>query len=215
VRIRTRHKLFRAIIGVAVLVFLASLFDMFLNDAAWMTYVLATYLVLAVLALVLYLGHKPVLPDEEPVPEGAVEPMPVPDPLAAEAAAQEEAVVEIEEVPKRRPIGGVHVEGPHYFRCPFCSHAFALEATHLRRTHDFRMNCPYCANSIRVPRKPKVAPGNVRPLHHAAPGERVLFACTNCGEVLRFTAPQSRLERALSVTTCPQCRSPTLALATA
>lgn len=204
-RIRTRYKLFKAIMVAAVLVFALTLYDMFANEAGWQAPLLIAYVLLIALGLLLYVGYKPTLVEPGPLGEPVAEPV-------TGAVAEEEAVVELAEVPKRRAVG-VRVEGPHAFRCPFCSQVFALEATHLDRTSDFRMNCPYCANNIRVPRRPKVAPGDLRPLAHAPTSERVLFTCNNCGEVLRFTAPDSRLERALTVSTCPNCRSPSVALA--
>jgi len=143
------------------------------------------------------------------VPVAAAEAAPEPVPMLAEEA------VELEEVPKRRPLVAADVQGPQAFRCPFCSQVFGLEATHLDRSNDFRMNCPYCANNIRVPRAPKVAAGDLQGVKDARLEDRVLYACSNCGEVLRFTAPGSRLERALSVSTCPNCRSPSLVLAAA
>jgi uncharacterized Zn-finger protein len=215
VRIRTRYKLFRAIIVVAIIVFLVSLYDMFGRDAEWQRYILLAYLVLAVLALILYIGHKPVL-TEEPIvseelvatPEGGEPQVPLPVP-------EEEAVVEVSEVAKPRAYAAGPVQGPHAFRCPYCSQVFGLEATHLRRSNDFRMDCPYCANNIRIPRAPKVAPGDLKRVKRAKHADRVLFTCGSCGEVLRFTAPQSRLERALSVRSCPNCRSPSVVLAAA
>lgn len=213
-RIRTRHKLFKIIIAVAIIVFLVSLYDMFLNEAEWQIYILLTYLVLAFFALVLYIGHKPDLNVEEPIiteqiAARGIDEAPPPVPQV------EEEAIEVTEVPKPRAYAAGPVQGPHAFRCPFCSQVFGLEATHLRRSNDFRIACPYCANNIRIPRAPKVAAGDVGVVRHARESEQVLFTCTTCGEVLRFTAPRSRLERALHVNTCPNCRSPTVLLATA
>lgn len=209
-RIRTRYTLFKGLMALGVLVFAASLYDMFANEADWQFYILAAYALLIVLALVLYIGHKPKIEEDiltEQLPADAPQALPVEEEIAA---------AEIVEIPKQRAYVPASSMGPgHHFRCPFCSNLFELAATHARRTKDFRMNCPYCANSIRVPARPKVAPGDLAAFRSAAPDERVHYACRNCGEVLQFTAPGSRLERALRVATCPQCSSRQVTVAAA
>ena len=215
-KIRTRHKLFKAIIAVAVVVFLFSLFDMFARDAEFQNYVLLAYIVLAILALILYIGHKPDLTEEEPIVAEELDATPAGmEPSLALPIAEEEAAIEVTELTKPRAYASGPIQGPHAFRCPFCSQVFGLEATHLRRQNDFRIDCPYCANNIRIPRAPKIAPGNLKGVNRAKEDDRVLFTCTNCGEVLRFTAPESRLERSLNVRSCPNCRSGSVQLASA
>lgn len=220
-RIRTRYKLFKIVILLAVVVFVVSLYDMFIAPSEQKTdlqaYVLIAYAVLILVGLVLYIGRKPKLTQDEPiiaeelaaVPEG-VEPEPLP------TLEEQEEAVEIVEVPKpRQTVSSAGLGGPSTFRCPFCSNLFALEATHVHRDADVRMTCPYCTNRIRIPRRPKVARGKTKGLRHVAPSDQVLYACNNCGEVLRFSAPGSQMERALLVQTCPNCKSRQMTLATA
>lgn len=199
-RIRTRYKLFQAVGVLAVLAFFFSLFDIFGNQSDLFIPVMIGFLVLLAVDAVLYVGRKPLL-DEEGIeteiisatPEGNE---PVPD-----------DALEVVEVARSRPrLSNVQVAGPHHFRCPFCSNLFSVELTHLRGRSDFRMNCPYCSNTIRVPREPKVTAQSIDALVHAAPSDRAVFTCTHCGEVLRFTAPGSRIERFLHVQLCPNCR---------
>lgn len=222
VRIRTRYKLFKAIIAVAVIVFLATLYDMFFNDSAWRDGLLIGYVALGVVALLLYIGHKPDLdepvavalpavePEPEPVPAIVEPPPPVePPPIETPIFAEPEPVAMIEEVPRsQRVVGAVDVQGPHNFRCPFCVSTFALEATHINRRSDFRMDCPYCGRSIRIPRDPRIAKGEPVHVEEAAPQDRGLYTCSTCGEVLRFTAPHKPDDRRYGVRTCPNCESP-------
>lgn len=189
-RIRTRYKLFRIIIGVGILVFVASLYDIFANKSEWFVYVMIGYAVLAVLALILYLGYKPDL-TEAPV---VVEPEPLPP---------QDVVTEVPPPEPRR----LNVQGPHHFRCPFCANVFALELTHLRKEHELRMDCPFCANTIRVPRTPKLSPGLPVRMDRITPPEQALFICENCGEELRYSAPGQRAEARARVHTCPHCGS--------
>jgi Zn finger protein HypA/HybF involved in hydrogenase expression len=184
-RIRTRYKLFRIILVLSIITFILSLYDIFANASAWFIPVMIVYIVLAIFALILYIGHKPQL-DEEIL--AAPEPMP-PQDVAAEVAR------------------GVNVQGPHHFRCPFCANIFALELTHLRKEHELRMDCPFCSNTIRIPRRPKLAAGQPVRLDLATPDEQALFTCENCGEVLRYTAPGQHPTDHVRVHTCPHCGS--------
>lgn len=203
-RIRTRYRVFRLVILVALLAFAFSLWDLLANDSGFFIPVMIAYAALFLLGLLLYLGHKPVLDDTvmaaefiEATPEGK----------PAEPTPEPEEVIEVVELAKTRPhIASVNVSGPHHFKCPFCSHLFSMELTHLRGRKDFWMNCPYCANNIRIPRQPRLATGKLDAVSNAAPGEKALFTCTRCGEVLRFTAPGGRLDRFLHVQACPNCK---------
>lgn len=209
-RIRTRHKLFKLLMLLAVLNFAFSLYDNYQLEQEFQVPVLLAYGVLAVLALLLYLGYKPDLSPEEPVITEEVVARPAEEEPAPELLEPETAyeAVEVEEVPKPKPAtASGDLRGRHAFRCPFCSNTFALESTHAGRAKDFRMSCPFCANNIRIPHRPKVTKGDMRALSSAPPSERVLYACRNCGEVLRFTAPGSRLRQAFSIVTCPHCES--------
>lgn len=188
-KIRTRYKLFRIIIGIGIVVFLASLYDIFLNKSAWFIYVMIAYVVLAIFALILYLGYKPRL--DEPV---VAEPAPV---------VPQDVVTEVPPPEPRR----LNVQGPHHFRCPFCANVFALELTHLRKEHELRMDCPFCANTIRVPRRPKLSPGAPVRMDRISKDEQALFICENCGEELRYSAPGQRAEARARVHTCPHCGS--------
>lgn len=186
-KIRTRHRLFKIIIAVAIVTFVLSLYDIFVNQSGWFIPVMAVYVVLAVAALVLYVGRKPQLeetvvaaPDEE-----------TPQDLAVETTPRSE----------------VSVRGPHHFRCPFCSQVFALELTNLRKQHELKMDCPYCANTIRVPRSPKLVPGSLVPMEEIQPADQAVFACASCGENLRFSAPGTAPEPRVHVYTCPHCGS--------
>src|SRR5688572_22246807 len=147
------------------------------------------YIVLAVAALILYLGHKPDL-DEEPVVLAEPEPVPEQD-VVAEVA----------------PAAPLAVQGPHNFRCPFCSNVFALELTHLQKRHETRMDCPFCANTIRIPSRPKLSPGDPVAMASISAAEQAVFVCSNCGEVLRYSAPGQRAESRARVHTCPHCGS--------
>ena len=196
-RIRTRYKLFKIIAALAVVVFVASLYDMFQNASEWFVPIMVAYVVLALGALLLYIGYKPDLDEEEgePVLSGPVV-VAAPEPIAAQDV--------VEEVPRPR---NVNVAGAHHFRCPFCSNVFALELTHLRKEHELRMDCPFCANTIRIPRNPKLSPGQAVDLTAIGPSEQALFVCEACGEFLRYTAPGQRAEDRARVHTCPHCGS--------
>lgn len=210
-RIRTRYTLFKAVAAVAILTFLFSLWDIFANHSNLFIPVVAAYLGLFVLAVLLYAGHKPVL-DEEGLETELVRA--APEGAPAEAASIE--AIEVVEVPKSRPrLPSINVAGPHHFKCPFCSHLFSLELTHLRERHDFRINCPFCANNIRIPRQPRVTAQPLDELRAAAPSDRALFTCTHCGEVLRITAPGSQWDRLLHVQVCPRCQRTGVVPATA
>lgn len=187
-RIRTRYTLFRSILAVAIAVFVLSLFDIFANASAWFVPVMIAYVALAVLALILYIGHKPDLEAETVV----AEPEPVPDQTVVEEVT---------------PAPQLNVQGPHHFRCPFCANIFALELTHLRKEHDIRMDCPFCANNIRIPRRPRLSPGRPVRTELATPEEQAAFVCDNCGEQLRYTAPGRRAMDKARVHTCPHCGS--------
>lgn len=204
-RIRTRYKWFRILILAAILAFLFSLYDIFANDSHLFIPVMGAYLVLFVAGLLLYLGHKPIL-DEEGLQTEVVTARPEGEPAPTPPEEEEEAV-EVVEVPKpaRPRVPHLNVAGPHFFKCPFCSNLFAFEMTHLGGRKAFRMNCPYCANSIRIPRQPKVATQKVEGLWHPTPEAQALMTCTRCGEVLRITAPGSQWERLLHVQACPHC----------
>lgn len=188
-RIRTRYTLFKGIIALAVVTFLVSLYDIFARDSEWFFIVMAVYAVLALFALVLYIGHKPRL-EGEPTP---VEPVPV--------VPDQDVVAEVEPA---RPLA---VEGPHHFRCPFCSNIFALELTHLQKKYELRMDCPFCANTIRIPARPKLAPGLPIQMDAVSPPEQAVFVCFNCGEMLRYSAPGQRAEDHARVRSCPHCGS--------
>jgi Zn finger protein HypA/HybF involved in hydrogenase expression len=187
VKIRTRYKLFKAIIVLAVVVFLVSLWDIFGNDSDLFEEIMLAYIVLGVLALILYIGHKPDL-DEEPVVLATPEPMP-----------EQDVVAEV--------TPGLEVQGPHHFRCPFCSNVFALELTHLQKRHETRMDCPFCANTIRIPSRPKLAPGEPVAMDSISAAEQAVFVCSNCGEIIRYSAPGQRAEERARVHTCPHCGS--------
>jgi Zn finger protein HypA/HybF involved in hydrogenase expression len=187
-RIRTRYLLFKIILGVAIAVFVLSLVDIFGNKSGLFIPVMITYVVLAVLALILYIGHKPDLEAETVL----AAPEPVPDQTVVEEVT---------------PRPALNVQGPHNFRCPFCANVFALELTHLRKEHDIRMDCPFCANTIRIPRRPRLSPGQAVRTDLATPEEQALFVCENCGEVLRYTAPGQQAVQNARVHTCPHCGS--------
>lgn len=207
-KIRTRHKLLKAIMVLAVLTFLVSLYDMFYNDASWEAILLITYVVLAFLALLLYIGFKPSLEKDEPIvteelraePAG-VDPLPAPLPVDEPLVAEE-----IVEIPRRHTTAGP-LEGPHTFKCPFCSNTFALEASHIQRKADFRMNCPFCGNDVKIPQTPHLTRARGVDVRHARTSEKALYTCSSCGEVLRVTAPGSLLERFLNIRACPNCNS--------
>lgn len=188
-KIRTRYTLFKIIIALAIVTFLVSLWDIFGNASDLFEEIMLAYIILAVAALILYLGHKPDL-DEEPVVVAEPEPMP-PQDVVAEVA----------------PPQPLDVKGPHNFRCPFCSNVFALELTHLQKRHETRMDCPFCANTIRIPSRPKLAPGNPIEMGAISAAEQAVFVCANCGEVLRYSAPGQRAEDRVRVHTCPHCGS--------
>lgn len=209
-RIRTRHRLFKVLVALAVIVFAGTLYDMFVNDSGWQIYFLLGYGVLLLAALLLYVGRKPVLPDDL-VSEVATA---APEPVAPAGQPTEEAA-EVRPDPPRRALGHAAMGGPHHFACPFCSHRFGLQATHVRRLADFRLDCPYCGNSIRIPRRPRVTSAPLDDLEAAAPPDRVHFACERCGEVLRLTAPGARSDRPPTVSNCPHCQNATVVLAAA
>lgn len=152
-KIRTRHRLFKIIIGVAIATFVLSLYDIFAHQSGWFIPVMAVYVLLAVAALILYIGRKPQLEEETVV-------------AAPEAEAPQDLAVET------TPRSQVAVQGPHHFRCPFCSQVFALELTNLRKEHEMKMDCPYCANTIRVPRSPKFVPGSLVPMDDVRPTDQ-------------------------------------------
>lgn len=187
-KIRTRYTLFKILLGLAVFTFLVSLWDIFGNQSDLFEEIMIGYVVLAVLALVLYIGHKPDL-DEEPVVLAAPEPVPEQD-VVGEVGAP-----------------ALDVKGPHHFRCPFCSNIFALELTHLQKRHETRMDCPFCANTIRIPARPKLSPGEPVAMGSVSAMEQAVFVCANCGEVLRYSAPGQRAEDRARVHTCPHCGS--------
>lgn len=220
-RIRTRYKFFKLFALLAIVVFGLSLYDVFMNDADWLIYILIAYGALLLFDLLFYLGRKPILEEGEPIVAEEIQATPEPvegeeAPAPPPPAGEPVEAVEVVEVPKRRSVAVSHnVRGPHHFKCPYCTNLFALELTHLNQRADFRMTCPYCGNSIRIPRRPRVAPGDLGSLRSAAPRDRVLYTCSNCGEVIRFTAPQSRLNELLNVSTCPHCRSGRVSSATA
>lgn len=189
-KIRTRYTLFKIIIALAVVIFLVSLWDIFVNESDLFEEIMLGYIVLAVAALILYLGHKPDLDEEEPIVLAEPEPMPAQDVVA--------------EIAPPQPLD---VKGPHNFRCPFCSNVFALELTHLQKRHETRMDCPFCANTIRIPSRPKLAAGNPVEMNSVSAAEQAVFVCGNCGEVLRYSAPGQRPEDRLRVHTCPHCGS--------
>ncbi|HLE48122.1 MAG TPA: hypothetical protein VI818_07485 [Candidatus Thermoplasmatota archaeon] len=192
-RIRTRYTLFKVIAALAVLVFVASLYDMFQNASEWFIPIMVAYVVLALFALLLYLGYKPDLEEE-----AAQAMVAAPEPISPQDVVEEVAPP---------PTLDVKVSGAHHFRCPFCSNTFALELTHLRKVHELRMDCPFCSNTIRIPRNPKLSPGLPVDLSSPAPAEQALFVCENCGEFLRYTAPGQRAEDRARVHTCPHCGS--------
>lgn len=214
-RIRTRHKLLKLLAGLAIVVFLASLWDMFLNDGELIIAVLGAYAVLLFLALLLYVGHKPTLDPREPIVAEELDARPVPVAGEPEEPAwptegedeEPEDVTQIEEVPKPRAhVGTLDVGSTNHFKCPFCSNVFGVAASH-RRRNDFRVNCPFCANSVRVPKRPKVTQGDLSEFSHASPSERRVFACAECGEQIQFTAPHGKPARSLHVMQCPNCKS--------
>ena len=188
-KIRTRYTLFKVIIALAIVTFLVSLWDIFGNESQLFEEIMLAYIVLAVLALILYLGHKPDL-DEEPVVVATPEPVP-----------DQDVVAEV------TPPRALDVQGPHNFRCPFCSNIFALELTHLQKQHETRMDCPFCANTIRIPARPKLAPGEPISMASISAAEQAVFVCSNCGEVMRYSAPGQRPEDRIRVHTCPHCGS--------
>ena len=190
-RIRTRYKWFKILIALAIVTFIISLYDMFANQSDWFVYVMIVYLVLAIIALILYIGHKPTLEDEPTPVLAEPEPTPVPQDVVEEVTPPME----------------LQVQGPHHFRCPFCANIFALELTHLQKQHELRMDCPFCANTIRIPRRPKLAAGQPVEMSGIGPREQAIFACENCGEALRYSAPGQRAEERARVYTCPHCGS--------
>jgi DNA-directed RNA polymerase subunit RPC12/RpoP len=222
VRIRTRHSLFKALIVVGVVTYLVFLYDILLNESAWFIYVMIAFLALIVLALVLYLGRKPDVAEEteaeyavEALPEEpaeeAVEAEPVPwpgyeaEPAPAPEPEPDETVEIVEEIPKpRTPVPATAIHGPHHYRCPFCSRVFSMEATHLTGRMELRLSCPFCRNRIRVPSQPRMVVGHV-PSMPATQHEQAAFTCNECGEVLRFTAAASAIQRMLHVQNCPNC----------
>ena len=117
------------------------------------------------------------------------------------------------EIPKpRAQLTGASMHGPHHYRCPFCSHVFSFEATHLKERKDVGAACPYCSNHLRIPARPHVVVGPI-PRGALMASDRVAFACGNCGEVLRFTAPGSSIQRYLRLDACPHCGSTRLSRA--
>jgi DNA-directed RNA polymerase subunit RPC12/RpoP len=189
VKIRTRYLWFKGIIVAAIVTFAVSLFDIFGNDSEWFAPIMIAYIVLAVAALILYIGHKPDLDDG---PAVVATPQTMPD---------QDVVTQLA-TPKH-----LDVKGPHNFRCPFCSNIFALELTHLEKRHEIRMDCPFCANTIRIPSRPKLAPGTQIAMETIGPAEQAVFVCGNCGEVLRYSSPGHRAEEHARVHTCPHCGS--------
>jgi len=189
-KIRTRYKLFKVIIALAVVTFLVSLWDIFGNKSDLFEEIMIAYIVLAVLALILYIGHKPDLDEEEPIVVATPEPMP-----------DQDVVAEV------TPAPALDIQGPHHFRCPFCSNIFALELTHLQKRHETRMDCPFCANTIRIPSRPKLAPGEPVAMESISSAEQAVFVCGNCGEVIRYSAPGQRPEDRARVHSCPHCGS--------
>jgi DNA-directed RNA polymerase subunit RPC12/RpoP len=221
-RIRTRHKLFKLLILLAVVNYLVFLYDVLLNESEFFVYVMIGFLAILFFVLLLYIGVKPDLDDEpelletvtaEPeademedslfaAPAEEEPPMaePTPEPILEEAP-------EVVEIPKPHAnVDAANMRGPHHYRCPFCSHVFGVEATHLRNRRELRVSCPYCANHIRIPAKPKVVVGEV-PRGRVEDKDRVAYSCSNCGEVLRITAPQSSIRRRLIVQACSHCGS--------
>lgn len=209
-KIRTRYTLFKAIIVVAILVFLATLYDMFQNASEWIAIMFLLYAVLAVFALLLYIGWKPNLDEEEAVVSEVIRAEP--EPPAAVAVApppgHEEPLWadEIVEVPRRRT-PWANLQGPHHFKCPLCANVFALEASHIQRKSDFRLNCPYCGNDVKIPHLPHMTRAKRADVAHARADEKGMYTCTSCGEIVRVTAPGSALERLLNIKACPNCSS--------
>ncbi len=212
-RIRTRHTLFKVLIAAAVLAYLAFLYDIILNDSAWFIYVMGAFVVLILLTLLLYIGVKPdvepgdILAAETVEAEPEAEELPEPEPQVELPPPTPDEAVEVVEIPKpHAQVDPSRIRGPHHYRCPYCSHVFSMEATHLDRRRELRVSCPYCSNHIRIPAAARIVVGEV-PHGWVPDTDRMAYQCQNCGEVMRFSAPASGIKRRLNVQTCPHCGS--------
>jgi transcription elongation factor Elf1 len=215
VRIRTRHKLLKLLIALAVVNYVVFLFDILFNASDLFIWVMLGFVVLIILTLLLYLGVKPTLEEgdivaadevlaeaEEPVPAFPPE-VPAPDPLPPPTRDE---VVEVVEIPRRRPeVSAASMRGPHHYRCPFCSHVFSMEATHLKNRRDIRMSCPYCSNHVRIPPRARIVVGAI-PRGRVADKDRAAYRCAKCGEVRRVSAPASTARR-MVMQGCANCGS--------
>lgn len=213
-RIRTRHKLFKILITLAVLNYLLFLYDVLFNNSELFIWVMIGFVVLILLTLLLYIGVKPELEPGDVVARETVEAEPeaqeipeMPEPQPALPPPTPDEAVQVVEIPKpHAQVDPSRIRGPHHYRCPFCSHVFSMEATHLQRRQELRITCPYCANHVRVPAAARIVVGEV-PRGWVPDTDRVAYQCQNCAEVLRFSAPASGIKRHLQIQTCPHCGS--------